>query len=170
MILTSFASFGKLLAMENDVIFMQEALQEAKKAYERGEVPVGAVLVYEGRVIARAHNQIEEHKDASRHAELLCLQEGARILENWRLKDTTLYSTLEPCCMCAGAMLLARISTLVWGARDIRHGAHGSWVDILGKTHPTHSIEVRSGVLQEEASELMRAFFRKRREENASSI
>lgn len=156
--------------MEKDTYFMQEALKEAKNAYEKGEVPVGAVLVYEGEVIARAHNQIEEHKDASRHAELICLQEGARVLENWRLKNTTLYSTLEPCCMCAGAMLLARISTLVWAARDIRHGAHGSWVDILGKTHPTHYIEIRSGVLQEEASELMRAFFRERRRENVGTV
>ncbi len=142
---------------------MQEALQEAKKAFERGEVPVGAVLVYEGAVLPEPTIRSKSTRTLLGMQSCSVCKRGRVSSRTGAFKDTTLYSTLEPCCMCAGAMLLARISTLVWGARDIRHGAHGSWVDILGKTHPTHSIEIRSGVLQEEASELMRAFFRKRR-------
>ncbi|MBY0529363.1 MAG: tRNA adenosine(34) deaminase TadA [Rhabdochlamydiaceae bacterium] len=142
---------------------MRLAITEAEKASQAGEVPVGAVLVYQDKVIASAHNLVEQNKDASLHAEMLCLKEGARILENWRLLDTTLYCTLEPCAMCAGAMLLARVGTLVWGAPDLRHGAHGSWINVLDPSHPTHKIQVRTGVLQEECAELMRQFFRKRR-------
>lgn len=142
---------------------MQEALLEAKKAFTKGEVPVGAVLVYNGKVIARSHNLVESNKDASQHAELLCLQQGAAILQNWRLLDCTLYSTLEPCSMCAGAMYLFRISRLVWGAPDIRHGAHGSWVNLFSNSHPIHNIEITSGVLEEECSQIMKDFFQNRR-------
>ncbi len=139
------------------------AIGEAKKAYEMGEVPVGAVLVCNNKVIARAHNLVESRQEASAHAELLCMAAAAAELNNWRLLNATLYSTLEPCSMCAGAMLLSRIETLVWGAPDLRHGAHGSWVNVLDQPHPTHRIEVRKGVLVEVCSELMRSFFQKRR-------
>lgn len=147
-----------------DLIFMREALIEAEKGGLADEVPIGAVLVYKGEIIARAHNLVEAKKDASAHAEMLCLQEGSRILNNWRLADATLYTTLEPCPMCAGAMILSRIKVLVWGAPDHRHGAHGSWVNLLDVPHPIHSLEVRQGVLAEEAGALLKDFFRRRRD------
>jgi len=146
-----------------DLSYMHEALLEAQKAFEAREVPVGAVLVLEGRIIARAHNLTEARRDPTAHAEMLCLQAGARELNNWRLAEATLYCTLEPCPMCAGAMIQARLKAVVWGAPDVRCGAHGSWVDLLKIPHPIHHFEVRRGVLEREASELMRAFFRMRR-------
>ena len=149
--------------MDDDERFMMEALREAQKAFAKEEVPVGAVLVHEGRIIARGHNQVEMLNDATAHAEMICLTAGANALENWRLLDTTLYCTCEPCAMCAGAMLLSRISRLVWGAPDVRHGAGGSWVNLFATKHPTHSIEITSGVLEEPCSELLKEFFRKRR-------
>lgn len=142
---------------------MRLALEEAKKGYNKGEVPVGAVLVWNNEVIARAHNLVETRQDASAHAELLCMAAGAAKLNNWRLLNTSLYSTLEPCSMCAGAMLLSRIKVLVWGAPDLRHGAHGSWINVLDQPHPTHQVEVRKGVLAGECSDLMRSFFQNRR-------
>lgn len=144
---------------------MLEALQEAWKAFLIGEVPIGAVLVQGGRIIAKSHNQVEGLKNATAHAETLCIATGAALLENWRLSNTTLYSTVEPCAMCAGAMLLSRIPLLVWGAPDHRHGANGSWVDLLSRKHPTHAITVRRGVLANYSSTLLREFFQKRRRE-----
>jgi tRNA(adenine34) deaminase len=149
----------------DDERFMLEALKEAWKAYQKEEVPVGAVLVYEGRIIARGHNQVEMLRDATAHAEMLCITAGEGAMENWRLADTILYCTIEPCSMCAGAMLLTRIPTLVWGAPDLRHGANGSWVDLFDKPHPMHTINVRSRVLEDISATLMRNFFQKRREE-----
>lgn len=148
-----------------DEKFMLEALKEAWKAYQGKEVPVGAVLVHRGRVIARGHNQVEILKDATAHAEMLCITVGEAALENWRLAETTLYCTIEPCAMCAGAMLLSRVPTLVWGAPDLRHGANGSWVDLFAQPHPTHTIAIRKGVLEEECAGFMRAFFQERRSE-----
>ena len=150
----------------DDERFMLEALKEAWKAFKSNEVPVGAVLVQNGRVIARGYNQVEMLKDATAHAEMLCITAGEGSLDNWRLSETTLYCTIEPCAMCAGAMLLSRIPVLVWGAPDIRHGANGSWINIFEKTHPMHTIEIRSGVLQEYAAQLLKDFFQKRRLEN----
>jgi tRNA(adenine34) deaminase len=147
-----------------DERFMLEALKEAWKAFQKEEVPVGAVLVHEGRVIARGFNQVEMLCDATAHAEMLCITAGEVALENWRLANTTLYCTMEPCSMCAGAMLLARVPTLVWGARDIRHGANGSLIDLFGVTHPTHKVEIRRGVLEEVSASLMRDFFKLRRQ------
>lgn len=147
----------------DDERFMLEALKEAWKAFQADEVPVGAVLVKEGRVIARGHNQVEMLKDATAHAEMLCITAGESALENWRLLNTTLYCTVEPCCMCAGALFLSRVPTLVWGAPDLRHGANGSWVDLFETTHPIHNINVRSGVLQEPAAALLKEFFSKQR-------
>lgn len=146
--------------MERDIYFMKEALKEAKKAFEKDEVPVGAILVFENRIIARGHNQVEALQDATAHAEMLCLSVGMVNKNNWRLTDATLYCTLEPCCMCAGAMLSARIKRLVWGAPDLRMGANGSWIDVFEKKHPMHEIEVVKGVMEEEAAALMREFFR----------
>jgi len=142
---------------------MREALKEAHRAYKGGEVPIGAVLVFNQRVIARSHNQVELLKDATAHAEMICIGSGGVALENWRLLDTVLYCTVEPCCMCAGAMFLSRIKRLVWGTPDVRHGANGSLVDLFSLKHPTHSIEVTSHVLQEECATLLQDFFRAKR-------
>jgi tRNA(adenine34) deaminase len=147
----------------DDSVFMREALKEARKAVEADEVPVGAVLVHEKRVIARGHNQVELLQDATAHAEMICLTAGAGVLGNWRLANTTLYCTLEPCPMCAGAILASRIERLVWAAPDLRLGANGSWVDLFAKKHPMHSIEITSRVLEEEAAHLMVSFFQGKR-------
>ena len=154
----------QLTPENDDERFMAEALRQAWKAYINEEVPVGAVLVHEGRIIARGYNQVELLNDATAHAEMLCITSGEAALENWRLLKTTLYCTIEPCAMCAGAMLLSRVSNLVWGAPDIRHGANGSWVDLFDKQHPMHTIDIRSGVYADQAATLLRDFFSKRRE------
>lgn len=147
-----------------DEKFMLEALKEAWKAFQSDEVPVGAVLVKEGKVIARGYNQVELLKDATAHAEMLCLTAGEAVMENWRLLNTVLYCTLEPCTMCAGAMILTRISKLVYGAPDLRHGALGSWINLFAAKHPIHEFAVESGVLGSFSAELMRLFFQKKRE------
>lgn len=149
--------------LQTDEDFMREALKQATKAYKEGEVPIGAVLVFEGKIIARGYNQVELLKDATAHAEMLCIGSGAQALDNWRLLNTTLYCTVEPCAMCAGALFLSRIKRLVWGAPDLRHGANGSFFDYFTLKHPTHTIEVTSGVLAEQSAALLQDFFRKRR-------
>lgn len=157
-----------LVPNDDDERFMLEALKEAWKAWTIDEVPVGAVLVYEGRVIARGHNQVEMLQDATAHAEMLCLTSGEVALEKWRLTDTVLYSTIEPCSMCMGAVLLTRVPRLVWGAPDPRHGANGSWVDLLASKHPTHTVMVQRGILQTFCTQLIREFFQRRRMEKRS--
>ena len=148
---------------ERDLYFMREALKEAKKAFEGDEVPIGAVLVHDDKIISRGHNQVELLQDATAHAEMLCLTSGMGALNNWRLVDATLYCTLEPCAMCAGAMLSARIKRLVWGAPDIRLGANGSWIDLFAQKHPIHSLEITPRVLEEESAFLMRSSFEQTR-------
>lgn len=143
---------------------MLEALKEAWKAFKAEEVPIGAVLVKDRRIIARGYNQVEMLKDATAHAEMLCVTAGSSALENWRLADATLYTTLEPCTMCAGALYLSRVSKVVYGAPDIRHGALGSWINLTEKKHPTHEFAVEKGVLEGPCSELLKMFFQKRRE------
>ncbi len=149
--------------IDADEKFMLESLKEAWKAYCADEVPVGAVLVKEGQIIARGHNQMETLKDATAHAEMLCITAGEAACENWRLNDTMLYCTMEPCAMCAGAMLLTRVPRLIWGAPDLRHGANGSWTNLLEMRHPMHSIVIKRGVLGEFSAKLMRNFFQKKR-------
>ncbi len=151
----------------DDKKFMLEALKQAWKAFQNEEVPVGAVLVLKGRVIAKGYNQVELLKDATAHAEMLCLTAGANAMGDWRLLDTTLYCTIEPCAMCAGATLLSRVKTVVWGAPDIRHGAGGSWINLFENKHPTHAIEIRKGIYADEASFLLKEFFIKRRQSHA---
>ena len=153
-----------------DSHFMSLALEEAQKAFDADEVPVGAVIVYKGEVIARAHNLVESSGDATAHAEMLCIKSASRHLDNWRLKEAVLYCTLEPCSMCAGAMILSRVHTLVWGAPDLRQGAHGSWTNLLDMSHPIHTLTVRKGVLQAECALLMTEFFKQRRKQNAGSL
>lgn len=154
-----------LTPQDDDERFMLEALKQAWKASQADEVPVGAVLVHEGHIIARGYNQVEMLNDATAHAEMLCLTAGEAALDNWRLTHTTLYSTIEPCCMCAGAMLLTRVSKLVWGAPDVRQGANGSWVDVFRTTHPMHTLAIKKGVLAEPCGDIMKRFFQRRRRE-----
>lgn len=147
-----------------DLFFMNEALIEAQKAFDQGEVPVGAVLVYQNEIIARSFNQVETLVDATSHAELLCIRKGSEMLGNWRLTGCTLYTTLEPCPMCAGALISSRVDRVVWGAPDVRQGAGGSLIALLGHSHPIHTVQVTSGVRAEEAAYLMKSFFQGRRE------
>mmetsp|Transcript_25311 Transcript_25311/g.41643 ORF Transcript_25311/g.41643 Transcript_25311/m.41643 type:complete len:166 (-) Transcript_25311:57-554(-) len=146
---------------------MRLALDEARKAFANREVPVGAVIVNAGGVIASTHNEVEGRHDPTAHAEVLAIRHAANVLQNWRLTGATLYCTMEPCAMCLGAILLSRIDRIVWAAPDLRHGANGGWVDLLGNgspPHPTHpSIQVSSGVLKDESANLIRSFFRERR-------
>lgn len=164
--MTSLMDFQKLDPAARDIAFMREALKEAKKAFEQDEVPVGAVLVAHHKIIARGNNQVELLQDATAHAEMICMTAGAASIGNWRLSEATLYCTLEPCCMCAGAMLAARLKRLVWAAPDLRLGANGSWIDVFAEKHPMHTLEVAKGILQDEAAELMRLFFQKQRKKD----
>ncbi len=148
---------------DRDKQFMALALREARKAFESDEVPVGAVLVKDNKIISKGFNQVELLQDATAHAEILCLSSASAVLENWRLLGTTLYTTLEPCCMCAGAIINSRISRIVYGAKDLRVGGCGSWKNLFDGTHPIHSLEVCGGVLDEECSSLIKEFFQKTR-------
>lgn len=149
--------------LKTDLFFMQQALKEAKKAFIEEEVPVGAVLVVENQVIARGHNQVETLKDATAHAEMLCLSAASEYFSNWRYEGATLYSTLEPCCMCAGALFSCRIKRLVWAAPDIRLGANGSFIDLFSLPHPMWRMEVTSGIEAEKSAALLKEFFQTKR-------
>ena len=144
-------------------IYMLQALKEAAKAFEADEVPVGAVIVHKGMVIARAHNQIKLLKDPTAHAEMIALTQAAAHLKNERLLDTTMYVTVEPCAMCAGALVLARVKRLVYGAEDPKTGACGSLMDIVRDTRLNHRLEVVNGVRREDCASLLKEFFRKKR-------
>ena len=147
----------------NDFDFMGMALSEAQKAADAGEVPVGAVLTQDGVVIAQAHNLRETDKDATAHAEMLAIREGCRKLGRWRLSGTTLYVTIEPCPMCAGALVMSRIDRLVYGSPDFRAGAVESIFNVVQHPALNHRLAVTAGVRQEECAAAMQAFFRKRR-------
>jgi len=147
----------------SDEKYMHLALQEATAALDHGDVPVGAVIVHEGAVIARAHNQREQLKDPTAHAEMIALTQASAALEAWRLTGCTLYVTVEPCVMCAGALVLARVSRLVYGADDPKAGACVSLYRIPSDPRLNHSIETASGVLAEESARMLREFFRARR-------
>ena len=143
--------------------YMHMALAEAQKAADEGEIPVGAVLVKDGEVIASAHNTREASHDPTAHAELVCLREGARRLGDWRLRGCTLYVTLEPCPMCAGAMVMSQLTRCVYGAADERQGCCGSVYDLPGDAALSGVTSWQSGVMAEECSQLMRDFFAGRR-------
>ena len=147
----------------NDTHFMKEALQEAKKALDKDEPPVGAIIVKDGEIIARGHNLREALKDPTAHAEMLAIKAAAGSLERWRLSDCTMYVTLEPCAMCAGAMVLARLHRLVYGANDPKAGAVNSLMNLVSDERLNHQVEVESGVLAEECGDLLRDFFSSRR-------
>ena len=143
--------------------WMRIALEEAQQAAQEGEVPVGAVLVKDGQEICRAHNRREAEHDPTAHAELLCLREGARRLGDWRLRGCTLYVTLEPCPMCAGAMVMSQLTRCVYGAADERQGCCGSVYDLPGDAALSGVTSWQSGVMAEECGQLMRDFFAGRR-------
>ena len=147
----------------NDFDFMGMALSEAQKAADSGEVPIGAVLTQDGAVIAQAHNLRETDKDATAHAEMLVIREGCRKLGRWRLSGTTLYVTIEPCPMCAGALVMSRVDRLVYGSPDFRAGAVESIFNVVQHPALNHRLAVTAGVRQEECAAAMQAFFRKRR-------
>ena len=142
---------------------MRTALKEAANAAEEGEVPVGAVVVHEGRVIGRAHNQMEKLRDATAHAEMIAITQASAALDAWRLEGAELYATIEPCPMCAGAAILARMSKIVYGADDPIAGACGSVFNIVSERRLNHRIPVVKGVLSEECGSLIREFFQTRR-------
>jgi len=146
---------------------MALALREAQAAFEADEVPVGAIIVYEGRVIGRAHNQKELLRDPTAHAEMLAITQACEFLNNWCLADATIYVTLEPCAMCAGAMVLARIGRLVYGAHDPKAGAAGSVLDVVRHSQLNHRMQVTAGVLAGECGALLTEFFRIKREKAA---
>lgn len=149
----------------DDVTWMRHALDEARRATEHGDVPVGAVAVLDGAIIARAHNRREIDGDPTAHAELLAIREASRVIGHWRLEGVTLYCTLEPCAMCAGAMILARLPRLVVGAPDPKAGAGGSVMDLLAHPALNHRVEVTRGVLADEAADLLVRFFARLRAE-----
>ncbi|HYN90749.1 MAG TPA: tRNA adenosine(34) deaminase TadA [Thermoleophilaceae bacterium] len=146
-----------------DEYFMRLALREAERALEHDDVPIGAAVVHEGEVIAAARNERELRGDPTAHAEILALREASSRLGSWRLLDTTLYVTLEPCAMCAGAIVLARVPRVVYAAEDPKAGAAGSVLDVLAEPRLNHSPAVAGGLLAEEAAGLLRAFFASRR-------
>lgn len=144
---------------ESDVAWMREALAEARRAIRRGDVPIGAVAVYEGQIVGRGRNRKEVDADPTAHAEMIALRAASRALGRWRLSDVILYCTLEPCPMCAGAMVLARLPRLVYGADDDKMGAAGSVVEILRDPRFNHQVAVTRGVLAEESQALLETFF-----------
>ena len=145
---------------ENKENFMKEALKEAKKAYEKLEIPVGAVIVKEGKIIARAHNLKESKHDTTKHAEILAIQKASKKLESWRLIDCDMYVTLEPCSMCAGALINARIRKLYIGTLDEKTGACGSVLNLFEDYKFNHKIEIEKGIMQKECEEILKNFFK----------
>ncbi len=147
----------------DDEAYMTLALEEARAAAAEGEVPVGCVVVHQGNVIARAHNLRESLQDPTAHAEIVALRQAAKVVGHWRLEGATVYCTVEPCCMCAGALVNARVGRLVYGVADSKSGACGSVLNVPAERRLNHRFEVLGGVLEEEALELLRRFFEPRR-------
>ncbi len=149
---------------------MREALLEAEKALAAGEVPIGAVMVRGGEIIARGHNLRNTAKNPLRHAEIDIINEAAGIVGDWRLEDCTLYVTVEPCPMCAGAIVQARIPKVIFGTRNSKAGCSGSVLDVLHEPKLNHQVETEEGILQEECAEIMRRFFRRFRKNAKGTI
>ena len=152
-----------IIDLQSDAHFMGEALRQAVRAGEAGEVPVGAVVVREGRVIARAYNQVELLKDATAHAEMLAITQAEQSVGDWRLTDCTLYVTKEPCPMCAGAIVHVRFARVVFGASDAKGGAAGSALNLLQFPGLNHRCDITAGVLGEECAALLKNFFAEKR-------
>ncbi len=150
--------------MNRDKEFMKIAFAEARKAYQENEVPIGAVLIAEGGIlICQNHNRIEQLNDATAHAEILTLREASKVLNRRRLSDCTLYSTVEPCAMCAGALILCRVKRVVYGATDSKFGAAESIFNVVNNPALNHQLKVTAGIMEEECRELMQKFFTTRR-------
>ena len=145
--------------IRSDEDYMRIAYRQAERAFEQGEVPIGAIVVHQGQVIAQAYNQVEMLKDATAHAEILAITQASAALGDWRMQECTLFVTKEPCAMCAGAMVNAKLGRLVFGLRDRRYGCAGGALDITGFEGMLHNVEVKSGVLEEQNKELIQAFF-----------
>ncbi|HHV96735.1 MAG TPA: nucleoside deaminase [Clostridiaceae bacterium] len=158
----------ELLSLKKNAIkdskwFMEQAYKEALKAYRKNEVPIGAVIVKNGEIIARGHNEKELKQDATLHAEITAIRKACKKLNSWRLNDCDMYVTLEPCPMCAGALIQARIRTLYIGALDPRAGAAGSVIDVFNVKEFNHKVEIIYGIMEEECSEILKRFFRELR-------
>jgi len=156
--------------LEEHLVHMQRALDEAQVAAATGEVPVGAVLVAEGVVVARAHNCREAWQDPTAHAEMIAIRAAASQLHTWRLVGSTLYVTMEPCAMCIGAAILARVERMVFGAWDSKGGACGSLLNIPQERRLNHRIDVIGGVMEQESQDLLQGFFRSRREKSREAV
>ena len=155
-----------IIDLQNDAYFMSEALRMAVRAYEAEEVPIGAVVVREGRIIARAFNQVELLKDATAHAEMLALTQAEAAVGDWRLTDCDLFVTKEPCPMCAGALVHVRMRRVIFGCADLRGGAAGSLLNLLQNPSLNHQCDIISGVLRDDCSNLLQSFFRAKRAGN----
>ncbi len=153
------------MIVHDDEAGMRAALREAQVSWERDEVPVGCVVVHDGLIIGRGHNQVERLQDATAHAEILAIGAASNALGSWRLHECTLYVTLEPCAMCAGAIVLARLGRVVYGASDPKAGACGSVLDVLGERRLNHRAVLVPEILADECGELLREFFRKKRKQ-----
>lgn len=149
--------------MDEKEKFMKEALKEAKKAYKKLEIPVGAVIVKDGEIIARAHNIKEQKKDTTKHAEILVIQKASKKLDSWRLSDCEMYVTLEPCAMCAGALIQSRVKKVYIGTMDEKTGACGSVLNLLGNYKFNHIVEVETGICKDECENILKDFFKELR-------
>jgi tRNA(adenine34) deaminase len=163
------SEFEPIIDLQSDHYFMGEALRQAIRAYEAEEVPIGAVVAREGRIIARAYNQVELLKDATAHAEMLALTMAEGSVGDWRLTDCTLYVTKEPCPMCAGALVHTRVQRVVFGASDLKGGAAGGLLNLLQMTELNHRCEITRGVREEECRSLLKQFFLEQRVKNKSA-
>jgi tRNA(adenine34) deaminase len=153
----------EIIDLHSDAYFMGEALRQARKAWEQDEVPVGAVIVHQGRIIARACNQVEMLKDATAHAEMLAITQAESVVGDWRLNECDLYVTKEPCPMCAGALVHVRMKRVIFGCPSPKDGAGGSLLQLLQHPQLNHRCEITSGVRQDECAAMLQAFFRERR-------
>lgn len=149
--------------MQENEKFMKEAIKEAKKAYNKLEIPVGAIIVKDGKIIARAHNVKEEKKDTTKHAEIIAIQKASKKLESWRLTGCEMYVTLEPCSMCAGALIQSRLKKVYIGAMDKKTGACGSVLNLLEDYKFNHIVEAENGICKEECENILKKFFKELR-------
>ena len=151
--------------MEKDAIYMKEALKQAKKAYKIKEVPIGCVIVHEDKIIARGYNKRNSKKNTLAHAEIIAINKASKVLGDWRLEDCTMYITLEPCQMCAGAIVQARVKRVVIGSMNPKAGCGGSILNLLQMEQFNHQVDVERGILEEECSQMLKEFFKELREE-----
>ncbi len=149
--------------------YMKQALIEARKAYEKEEIPVGAIIVRDNKIIARAHNIKEEKNDTTKHAEIIAIQKASKKLDSWRLNDCEMYVTLEPCAMCAGALIQSRIKKVYIGTMDLKTGACGSVLNLLEDYTFNHKVEIEKGIMQQECEKILKDFFKMLRSKKNSN-